>query len=127
MEAAAGRLCVAILAERAPSAPAAPFWPAVHGEERAELPALPEFLAILRARKRTPAVEFAGRQRRAFGSRDALVAWLRTQLFIGAGSAADRRLAAALRSRVLTADDGSVGLASAVESRVGIVTWSPRA
>ena len=127
MEAAAGRLCVAVLAERVPSAPAGPFWPAVHGEERAELPALAEFLAILRARGRMPAVMYADRQRRGFASRDALVAWLRTQLFIGAGSAADRRLAAALEPRMVAADDGSVSLASAVESRVGIARWAPPA
>lgn len=127
MEAAAGRLCVAVLAERVPSAPAAPFWPAVHGEERAELPALEEFLAILRARGRMPAVTYAGRQRRGFASRDALVAWLRNQLFIGAGSAADRRLAAALESRMVAADDGIVGLAPADESRVGIARWAPPA
>jgi len=127
MEAAAGRLCVAVLAERVPSAPAAPFWPVVHGEERAELPALEEFLAILRARGRMPAVTYAGRQRRGFASRDALVAWLRNQLFIGAGSAADRRLAAALESRMVAADDGCVGLAPAVESRVGIARWAPPA
>jgi hypothetical protein len=99
----------------------------VHGEERAELPALEEFLAILRARGRMPAVTYAGRQRRGFASRDALVAWLRNQLFIGAGSAADRRLAAALESRMVAADDGSVGLAPAVESRVGIARWAPPA
>ena len=127
MQAAAGRLCVAVLAERVPSAPAGPFWPLVHGEPRAELPALAEFLAILRARGRVPAVAYAGRQRRGYASQDALLAWLRTQLFVAAGSAADRRLAAALESRMVAADDGSVGLATAVDSRVGIASWAPPA
>ena len=127
MEAGCRRLCVAVLAERVPSAPAGPFWPAVHGEERAELPALAEFLAILRARRRVPVVTYAGRQRRRFASRDALVAWLRNQLFIGAGSAADRRLADELESRMVAADDGSMGLTPAVDSRVVIVRWAPPA
>lgn len=126
MEAAAGRLCVALLAEHVPSAPAGPFWPLVHGEERVELPALAEFLAIVRARGRTPVIEYGGRQRRGFASRDALVAWLRTQLFVAAGSASDRRLAAELESRIVAADDGSVGLAPVIESRIGIARWAPR-
>ena len=65
MEAAAGRLCVAILADRQPSAPAHAFWPPVHGEARIELPALDDFLDLLRARGRDP----AGRPRRAAGPR----------------------------------------------------------
>ncbi len=54
MESAAVRLCVAILADRQPSWPAHAFWPAVHGEERAELPALDLFLELLRSRDRDP-------------------------------------------------------------------------
>jgi SAM-dependent methyltransferase len=127
MEAAAGRLCVAVLAERVPSAPAGPFWPVVHGEERAELPALAQFLAILRARGSRPAVEYAGRQRRGFASRDGLLAWLRNQLFVVPGSAADGRLVAELDRRLVAADDGSVSLVPAIDARVGIVRWGPRA
>ncbi len=127
MEAAAGRLCVAVLAERVPSAPAGPFWPIVHGEERAELPALAQFLAILRARGSRPAITYAGRQRRGFASQDALLAWLRNQLFVVPGSAADGRLVAELDRRMVAADDGSVSLVPAIETRVGIVRWGPRA
>jgi hypothetical protein len=127
MEAAAGRLCVAVLAERVPSASAGPFWPVVHGEERAELPALAQFLAILRARGSRPAVAYAGRQRRGFASRDVLLAWLRNQLFVVPGSAADGRLVAELDRRMVAADDGSVSLVPATESRVGIARWEPRA
>jgi SAM-dependent methyltransferase len=127
MEAAARRLCVAVLADRVPSAPAGPFWPVVHGEERAELPALAQFLAILRARGGRPAITYAGRQRRGFASRDALLAWLRNQLFVVPGSAADGRLVAELDRRMVAADDGSVSLVSAIDTRVGIVRWGPRA
>ena len=126
MDAAAGRLCVAVLAERVPSAPAGPFWPIVHGEKRAELPALAQFLAILRARGSRPAITYAGRQRRGFASRDALLAWLRNQLFIVEGSAADGRLVAELDRRMVAADDGSVSLVPAIDTRVGIVRWGPR-
>jgi len=126
MEAAAGRLCVAVLADRAPSSPAGPFWPLVHGEQRLELPALGEFLAILRAGDRDPSVSFARRQPRGFTSHAALLAWLRNQLFVVPGSAADGRLMAAIAQRVVTAEDGSVRLVAEIVSRVGVATWSPR-
>src|SRR5262245_42677231 len=47
MEANARRRCVAVLLERAPPYPFDELWPVVHGEERAALPALPEFLSLL--------------------------------------------------------------------------------
>ncbi|MGH2632368.1 MAG: class I SAM-dependent methyltransferase [Tepidiformaceae bacterium] len=52
MEASARRLCVAVLQAQSPAAVAARFWPAVHGEARSALPALPEFLALQLARGR---------------------------------------------------------------------------
>ena len=66
MEAAAGRLCVAILADRQPSSPAHVFWPLVHGEERAALPALGDFLDLLRARGRRPEEARVPRPSRGF-------------------------------------------------------------
>jgi len=126
MEAAAGRLCVAVMAERAPSVPAGPFWPVVHAEPRVELPALGDFLAILQARGRDPSVTFEHREPRGFASHAALLAWLRNQLFVVAGSAADGRLVAELERRMVAADDGSVRLVAEIESRVGIASWAPR-
>ena len=64
MEAAAGRLCVAVLMEQVPAAAANPFWPPVHGEERVPLPALPDLLELLEARGRR-AVGRADRDRAA--------------------------------------------------------------
>jgi SAM-dependent methyltransferase len=127
MEAAARRLCIAVLAEPAPSAPAGPFWPLVHGERRVELPALGEFLAILRARGRHPTVAFERRQARGFASHAALLAWLRNQLFVVAGSDADGRLVAEMGRRMVAAEDGSVHLVPEIESRVGVARWSPPA
>ena len=62
MESAAGRLCVAMLMERQPSSIADVCWPPVHGEARVPLPALPEFVELLRARGRAP-VDRAARAR----------------------------------------------------------------
>jgi SAM-dependent methyltransferase len=127
MEDAAGRLCVAVMTERAPSASVGPFWPVVHGEEHVELPALGELLAILESRGRNPSLTYQRRRPRQFASRTALLAWLRNQLFVVAGSASDGRLVAETERRIVTAEDGSVRLAPEIDSRDGVATWSPRA
>ena len=54
MEAAARRLCVAVLMEGSPASVAAPFWPVVHGETRVPLPALPQLVELLAARGSAP-------------------------------------------------------------------------
>lgn len=126
LEAAAGRLCVAVLADRQPSLPAHAFWPPVHGEERIGLPALGDFLGLLRARGRTPREARAPRQSRGYPSRDELLGWLRNQLFLEPGSARDSILAAELERRIVLHADGSVGLAAAAPLETGIVAWEPR-
>ena len=47
-------------------------WPAVHGEARVSLPALPDSIERLRARGREPAIEQLERKPRRFASRDEL-------------------------------------------------------
>jgi len=126
MEAAAGRLCVAILADGQPSRPAHAFWPPVHGEERAELPALDAFLELLRARGRDPREARVPRPARGFPTRDELTRWLRNQLFLAPGSAKDAVLARALERRVVGRPDGTVGLATQIPMMTGIVSWEPR-
>jgi hypothetical protein len=126
MEGAAGRLCVAILADRQPSAPAHAFWPPVHREERAELPAFDDFIALLRARGRRPRDARFPRPSRGFPTRDELLRWLRNQLFLEPGSAKDALLSRELERRIVEHADGSVGLASQVEMQTGIVSWEPR-
>jgi hypothetical protein len=126
MERAAGRVCVAILADRQPSAPAHAFWPPVHAEERAELPALDAFLDLLRSRGRTPHDVRVPRPVRGFASRDELAGWLRNQLFLEPGSLRDVLLARELDERVVVHDDGSFGLVSQVQMATGIVAWEPR-
>ena len=91
MEAAAGRLCVAILADGPPSRPAHAFWPLVHGEERIELPALDDFVGLLRARGRRAMVVRLPRPARGFPTRDELARWLRNQLFVEPGYRKGRR------------------------------------
>jgi hypothetical protein len=126
MEAAAGRVCVAILADRQPSTPAHVFWPPVHGEERAPLPALDAFLDLLRARGRNPREARVARPVRGFPTRDEAARWLRNQLFLEGGSAKDAVLERELDARIVTHRDGSLGLASQAPMATGIVTWEPR-
>jgi len=72
LEAAAGRLCVAVLMARVPAAAADPFWPPVHGESRVSLPALPDFVELLEARGRRPEIQRIAVDPRRFDSRAGL-------------------------------------------------------
>ncbi len=92
MEAATARVCVAILMDRQPSSIADPFWPPIHGEERVALPALPEFVALLRARGARPRVADFERPPRGFETLDELHGFVRRQLWLTEGGPKDRRL-----------------------------------
>jgi SAM-dependent methyltransferase len=122
---AARLLCVAVLMERPPAAVASPFWPPVHGEERVPLPALGEFVELLRARGSTPDVEIVDQPARRWSSRDDILGFLRRQLWVEPGGARDIRLAALLDERLVAEEEGFV-LGDADPIRVGIVTWQPR-
>jgi CTP:molybdopterin cytidylyltransferase MocA/SAM-dependent methyltransferase len=127
METVARRLCVAVLMERQPASIADPCWPPVHGEARVALPALPEFVELLRARGSEPSVEMVEREPRRFASRDELEGFLRRQLWVEPGGAADRRFRAALDELILVDAEGAVGLRGQTPLPIGIVTWDPRA
>ncbi len=125
MESVASRLCVAVLMERQPSSIADVCWPPVHGEARVSLPALPEFVELLRARGRTPSVEMLAREPRRFATRDELTGFLRRQLWIEPGSEADRRFLAALDGILVGDAATGFGLRDQRPLPIGIVTWSP--
>ena len=96
LEAAAGRMCVAVLMERVPASAADPFWPLVHGEERVALPALPEFIELLRARGRRPNVERVAMEPRTFEDRATIEGFARRQLWIDPNGPKEARFQAAL-------------------------------
>ena len=125
MEAATGRLCVAVLMERAPASVAEPFWPPVHGEQRIPLPAMPQFVEVLSERGRQPSVTVAEREPRRFESRDELEGFLRRQLWIADGGDKERRFHEELE-RLLVEDDDGVTLAGLAPLAIGVVTWAPR-
>ncbi len=123
MEAAAARLCVAILMERQPSSIADPFWPPIHGEERVALPALPEFIDLLRARGRRPTVLRVPRPPRTADSLEELEGFVRRHLWLAPGGANDRRLERLIRA----AAEHPEGRWSLPQPSVdiGLVSWSP--
>ncbi|HEY6058912.1 MAG TPA: hypothetical protein VIV06_12840 [Candidatus Limnocylindrales bacterium] len=126
MEAAARRMCVAILMERQPSSIADACWPPVHGERRVPLPALPEFIRLLRGRGRNPAVTMLEREPRRFESREELEGFLRRQLWIADGGDKVRRFRDVL-DEIVDESDGRFGLAGQRSLPVGLVTWRPAA
>ncbi|HEX6128320.1 MAG TPA: class I SAM-dependent methyltransferase [Candidatus Limnocylindria bacterium] len=123
MEAAARRLCVAVLMDRSPAAAADGFWPVVHGVQRVLLPALPELVTLLRARGTEPMVRELRRPERRFDSAEETLGYLRRQLWAEEGTDAEARLLAEVERRMAAGwdarslDDGP--------SRIGLVTWRP--
>ena len=124
MEAAASRACVAVFMEQPPASVADPFWPIVHGEPRAALPALAEFTELLAARGHEPDVTLVDREPRRFASRDELEGFLRRQLWIADGGEKERLFKAALDEHIEEVD-GRFGLVDQAAPRIGIVTWTP--
>jgi SAM-dependent methyltransferase len=122
MEAAARRLCVAVLLEQPPPTEADRIWPEVHGEERASLPSLPEFLLLLLARGKLFEVQLVDRSPQTYTEPDQLLTWLRQQLWTAPDGPKDVRLQQVLRER-LTERDGRYAL-NWNPVRVGVVTWS---
>jgi SAM-dependent methyltransferase len=125
MEGAARRLCVAVLMERQPASVADPFWPPVHGEARVALPALPDFIELLRERGREPDVTVVQRQPRTFENRSELDGFLRRQLWIADGGEKERRYRAALEELVIERD-GGFALRDQEPMPVGVAVWRPR-
>jgi SAM-dependent methyltransferase len=124
-EAAAARLCVAVMGEGAMTTAASLFWGPVHGEPRVALPALPELLAVLIARGRLPEVRLAERATPTFASLDDLSMMARRLLWLRPRSDKDALLEALVRDRAIQRPDGwSLDLAP---TRIGVVSWeAPR-
>jgi SAM-dependent methyltransferase len=121
MEAAARRTCVAVLLEQPPPTEADRLWPAIHGVERAALPSLPEFLALLLARDRLFEVELVDRSPQSYEHADQALAWLRGQLWVTPDGPKDVLLQRLMREH-LQERNGRYAL-SWEPVRVGIVTW----
>ena len=125
LEAAARRACVAVLMTQVPASAADPFWPIVHGEARVPLPAMPEFVEILRARGRRPDIVSVTTDGRRLESRAALEGFARRQLWIEPEGPKEARLQAALDELAEEGPDGWT-IRGRGPNDIGIITWAPR-
>lgn len=114
--------CVALLFERPPIAEFAPLWPAVHGQERAVLPGLREFVALLFARGRAPEVKLFPTRRTAFETIEALHRAARRPLWVREGSVQDERLMRAVEDMVVPVEGGFA--LNPAPRMLGFVTWT---
>lgn len=123
MESASKRICVAVLLGEAPATQAAGLWPAVHGEPRALLPALAEFLTLLLAREKLFSVWLGERRPMAYPSLEAIEGFVRMQLFIESDSPRIEIMRRAIRDQV-SERDGRFMLTDR-PTVLGVVTWKP--
>jgi len=124
MEAAAGRLCVAVMMDRQPASMAHRFWPSIHGEPRVALPALREFVDLLAVRGRSPETLETEQPARGFDSVEDAERFVRRQLWIEEGGEKDRRFRELMHAAACERDGRWY-----LEDRppvVGLVTWAPR-
>jgi SAM-dependent methyltransferase len=125
MERSARRLCVAMLFWRRPTWAIDRLWPAVHGVERALLPAMRELVTLLMARGRPVGIQIVESPAGGIESVDQVLGLARHQTWVTPGSEADRRLEAALRER-LVERDGKLAFEWS-PTHLGLVTWTPTA
>jgi SAM-dependent methyltransferase len=121
LEAVAADRCVAIFMDRPPASEANDLWPAVHGEPRAALPSLPEFLALQLARERLCEVRLAIGSALPSPDPERALAFARRQTWVQPGSAKDQRLEALIHERFAATETGNA--ASDRPVRIGIVSW----
>lgn len=121
MEAAAQRLCAALMLARAPSSAADRYWLPVHGVERPSLPALPEFLRVLLARGKLFEVRLLPRYEQPRSDPQADLRFLRRHLRAEPGTPADDRLLAELEQQRAAGES-----LHPVHVPLGLVTWAPR-
>jgi hypothetical protein len=103
----------------------APLWPMVHGEERINLPALPELLPALWELEIYPdLVMFGPEPAETVHGREAGLALLRRFLFVRPGSEQERLLEAAMGEWVVETPRG-VSMRGARPRRQGLLAWRP--
>ena len=120
---ATDRVAVVVFMD-APMSMLSPLWKAVHGEERIELPALPQLLPVLWEMGIFPNVEMVPAQPRSMPNMDAAVGLARHMLHVEAGSEKDERLHEAVRELAVETPEG-VTLRRGVARPLGVVWWRP--
>jgi len=123
MEDAAGKRCVAVLMDRSPASYAAPFWPEIHGIERAALPAVGDLVELLEARGASPRMRRIARPPRTWPDVESLLGMLRHQLWIPEGGPQDQQLRDAVAGRVAAVPEG-ISLPEP-DGWIGVADWVP--
>lgn len=123
-EAAVSRRCVVIMRAGAATTAGHLLWPQVHGEDRVQLPMLPELVSLLMARGSMPSVTLTQRESWGFDTPEALLDASRQQLWLRPGSAKDEHLRSLL-AELATERDGLWALDWRPVPD-GIVSWEPR-
>ena len=107
-----------------PQAGVAPLWEPVYGEERVNLPALPELMNALWEMGIYPNVRMmAPTGPQTFESVEAALEEVRGRLFIGSDSGRLRRLSESIEEYLEAAEDGGYRIRGARAVRQGVVWW----
>ena len=123
MEHSARRLCVAMLFWRRPTWALDRLWPAVHGVERALLPAMREMVTLLMARGRPVGVQLVEQPPSSFESPEQIIGLARHQTWVREGSEKDKLLEQTIHERLIERD-GRYSFDWS-PSYLGLLTWTP--
>lgn len=123
MDASASRLCVAVMGQQQATVLWDQLWPAVHGEPRVPLPALPEFLTLLLSRGRLFELCLVTRPPMMHDHRDHLLEFARRQTWVAPGGPKDRELERVV-NELAAERDGRYGF-NTEPVVMGVVSWQP--
>jgi SAM-dependent methyltransferase len=116
----------AVLQMVAPMSVMSSLWKPVHGEERIDLPGLPELLPVLWEMGYYPDLQMLpGAPRPGAPNMDTALAIARHFLYVQPGTEKDDRLREAASAVVVEAPDGGVTLRGFGGQPQGLVTWRP--
>jgi len=108
-----------------PQANLSPMWEPVHGQERVDLPALPELMGVLWEMGISPDLEMLDTGARGgFESWDVAIEQLRRRLYVAPDTEPDRRLQSAARELLVDTPDGLV-VRGTPPRQQGLVSWRP--
>jgi SAM-dependent methyltransferase len=124
LDAKAKERVVVVVFMDAPMSMLSPLWRAVHGEERIELPALPQLLPVLWEMGIFPNVEMVPATPRYSPNMDAAIGIARHMLHLQAGTEKDESLQKAVRELAVETPEG-VMLRRGAARPLGVVWWRP--
>jgi SAM-dependent methyltransferase len=108
-----------------PLAMIAPFWKAVHGDDRVLPPAVPELLSVLWEMEIYPDVQMIETPPRAAQDKEATLALLRQVTFVQPGTDKDEQLQEAMHELVIETPAG-LTIKGARSRRIALIAWSPK-